>query len=116
MGRFIFKGSHYRDENGKTYVKDDIVTSDRPLDETFKNSFEKTESRRAITKPETVEEEVKAIDSKFKVVHTGGGRYNVVKTSDDEKINDKTLTKLQAIKLAGKDAPVEDIDESIDER
>jgi len=133
MAKFKLLGGSHR-EGGVIYEAtsdNNIITSGRELDVIFKNKFERLSySRRAeAPKEEPVEKEQEEIKekttkstkkdvsgSKFTIVHKGGGRYNVVRTSDDEKINDSYLTKVQAEKLAGAQAQVEDEDETIEAR
>ena len=115
MAKFKLKSQSFSTPE-KKYVQGDFITSDKPLDKIFKNTFSKVNSRRSEPAPDEEEEEEEST-SKFQIVPSAEeeGRYDVVKTGTDEKINDKTLTEKQAIKLAGKDAPILEAPETEDE-
>jgi len=108
MAKFLLKnGPHYVPGREEPFLPGDVITSDIPLDEKFKNKFEKISGPipSKPSKAEEPEEEVSA--NPFKIVTVARGKYDVVKIATDEKINDEPLTKTQAVKLAGEDAPIE---------
>ena len=101
MSKFKLLNGSYRGQDGTRYKEGDSVTTDSPLDEQFKRKFEKVEGRRGNSAPDTEKAETPPPpDKKFEVV-PDGKRFNVIRVVDGMKINDKTLTKLQAEKLAG---------------
>ena len=89
----MLNGAH--NEKGVRYLPGAVIESTRDLDKVFLNKFERIRSSRQ--RSESVEE-AKAADKPVVLAtkHKGRGRYDVINTVTEKRINDEYLTKAQA--------------------
>ena len=91
----------------KRYVAGDVIESDKPLDKKFRNKFRRLyedeldeKARRIETQDDTAAEVGEDLDdeegTQLKIVKVKKGKYDVVNTETDERMNDEYLTKKEA--------------------
>lgn len=90
----VLSGSH--SERGKRYTEGDVFESPHPLHEKFKNHFELVKSEPDEFAHLNEDEEPEEVLPKYKIVHVGRARYNVVNIETEEALNEKPLTKKKA--------------------
>jgi len=96
----VLSGNHH--EGNKEYLKGDIITTDRPLDQIFKNKFERLGTVDAPAPKAEAKKEAGPVRTKkigYKTIKVGKNLYDVVNKADDKSVNEEPLSLKEAEKL-----------------